>query len=192
MMAQENTSAALVETDSCPMGVTLVNTRQTNRLADSMDLVDLARQVQTADEFVRANVGNKLTVIVDQIRYLQEQARKILQKANTDADLHHAACNMIKRPGQSYYLYRRPSGQKYFSMLSPEEWGASCPHEFIGAYRLENDMSWTSLHDVAQRDADMAAIKAIVGARTVLSDASNLQPHLLGLLPATSVNDEPE
>jgi len=30
-----------------------------------------------ADEFTRANVSNKLTVIVDQIKYLQEQARKV-------------------------------------------------------------------------------------------------------------------
>lgn len=29
------------------------------------------------DEFTRANACNKLTVIADQIRYLQEQARKV-------------------------------------------------------------------------------------------------------------------
>lgn len=29
------------------------------------------------DEFVKANACNKLTVIADQIRYLQEQARKV-------------------------------------------------------------------------------------------------------------------
>ena len=30
-----------------------------------------------ADEFIRANAGNKLTVIADQIKYLQAQARKV-------------------------------------------------------------------------------------------------------------------
>ena len=30
-------------------------------------------QVQTADQFVRATTGGKLQVIVDQIRFLQEQ-----------------------------------------------------------------------------------------------------------------------
>ena len=34
--------------------------------------------------------------------------------------LHHAACNLVKKPGQVYYLYERESGQKYFSLLSPE------------------------------------------------------------------------
>jgi len=43
-----------------------------------------------------------------------------LEKANTDADLHQAACNMVKKPGNTYYLYQRASGQKYISLLSPE------------------------------------------------------------------------
>lgn len=30
-----------------------------------------------ADDFIRANACNKLTVIAEQIRYLQEQARKV-------------------------------------------------------------------------------------------------------------------
>ena len=45
-----------------------------------MDLVGLARQVQTADQFVRATTGGKLQVILDQIRYLQQQVRARTQK----------------------------------------------------------------------------------------------------------------
>lgn len=30
-----------------------------------------------ADDFVKATAGSKLTVIADQIKYLQEQARKV-------------------------------------------------------------------------------------------------------------------
>lgn len=33
------------------------------------------------DEFIKANACNKLTVIADQIRYLQEQARKVRASA---------------------------------------------------------------------------------------------------------------
>lgn len=100
------------------------------------------------DDFIKANACNKLTVIADQIRYLQEQARKVrprsksihthmqaykqnkscihkclfqaLEEAKRDADLHHAACNIVKKPGTIYYLYERPSGQKYFSIISPQ------------------------------------------------------------------------
>lgn len=77
------------------------------------------------------------------MRFLQKQAQKILENAARDADLHHAACNVVKKVGQVYYLYRRTSGQRYFSILSPEEWGSSCPHEFLGAYLLQPDMTFT-------------------------------------------------
>jgi hypothetical protein len=42
-----------------------------------MDLVELAKQVQRADGCIRANASNKLTFIAEQIRYLQEQAKKV-------------------------------------------------------------------------------------------------------------------
>ena len=42
-----------------------------------MDIVELAKQVQKADEFTRATACGKLTVIADQIKFLQEQARKV-------------------------------------------------------------------------------------------------------------------
>lgn len=96
----------LVESDSAPGGLQLVSSYQTNRIGDPMDLVELATQVQKVwtgirclylftqvgqqscsnpflplglqgDDFIKANACNKLTVIADQIRYLQEQARKV-------------------------------------------------------------------------------------------------------------------
>jgi hypothetical protein len=45
---------------------------------------------------------------------------KVLEDAKKDADLHHAACNLVKKPGNLYFLYQRPSGQKYFSIISPQ------------------------------------------------------------------------
>lgn len=73
-----------------------------------------------ADQFVKASASGKLKVIVDQVRHLQEMAMQILQDAKDNTRLHHAACNFNKVPGQIYHLYKRPSGQIYFSMLSPE------------------------------------------------------------------------
>lgn len=45
---------------------------------------------------------------------------QVLDEANRDADLHHVACNLVKKPGNIYYMYRRESGQRYFSILSPK------------------------------------------------------------------------
>ncbi|XP_041350255.1 uncharacterized protein C1orf50 homolog [Gigantopelta aegis] len=171
-MDPTRTAVSLVEGSHRPMGVQLVNSYQTNKTSDPMDLVELARQVQKADEFTRANAGSKLTVIADQIRYLQEQARKVLEEAKRNAMLHHTACNLVKKLGQIYYLYERDSGQKYFSILSPQEWGPSCPHEFIGGFRLECDQSWTPLQDIDSRSEEIALIDKVLNAQKAITDAA--------------------
>ncbi|KAM9364420.1 uncharacterized protein C1orf50 homolog [Pholidichthys leucotaenia] len=169
----------LVESSGAPSGLELVSSYQTTRVGDPMDLVALAAQVQKADEFVKANACNKLSVIADQIRYLQDQARKALEEAKRDADLHHAACNIVKKPGTVYYLYQRPSGQKYFSIISPKEWGPSCPHPFLGAFKLQHDMSWTPMEEVGKRDAEMAVMDKLLSQQTALPP--NTGPNFKGL-----------
>ncbi|XP_017297116.1 uncharacterized protein C1orf50 homolog [Kryptolebias marmoratus] len=161
-------TVTLVESSSVPSGVELVSSYQTNRVGDPTDLVALAEQVQKGDDFVKANACNKLTVIADQIRYLQEQARKVLEEAKRDADLHHAACNIVKKPGNVYHLYQRPSGQKYFSIISPKEWGPSCPHPFLGTFKLQQDMSWTPMDEVEKRDAEIAVMDKLLRQQTAL------------------------
>jgi hypothetical protein len=116
-----------------------------SRLAPAFTLVDVAREIEDADRMLGAVVGGQLDVIAEQIRALQEKARTILDGAKRAADLHRAACNFRKRPGSTYHLYRRPNGEAYFSMLSPEEWGGSPPHAYEGSFRLEVDMSWTPI-----------------------------------------------
>ncbi|KAF4790982.1 hypothetical protein TURU_135466 [Turdus rufiventris] len=148
------------------------------RVGDPGDLVALAQQVQQANDFVRANACSKLTVIAEQIRLLQEQARKVLDEANRDADLHHVACNIVKKPGNVYYMYRRESGQRYFSILSPKEWGTS-PHEFLGAYKLQHDMSWTPLEDVERRDAEITVLEKLLNRQAALPQST--EPNFQGL-----------
>lgn len=172
-------TVTLVESSSAPCGLQLVSSYQTNRVGDPTDLVQLATQVQKGDEFIKANACNKLTVIADQIRYLQEQARKVLEEAKRDADLHHAACNIVKKPGNTYYLYERPSGQKYFSIISPKEWGPSCPHSFVGAFKLQFDMSWTPLEEVEKRDSEIAILDKLISQQTALPAVTG--PNFHGL-----------
>jgi hypothetical protein len=134
-------AVALVERpSSADLGVQLVDSERSGRKTQS-DLVELATQIQTADAFTRSNVCNKLQVIADQVRFLHEQARRILEETKEAENLHHFAwydlkfnitctilltffyfkqSNFKKVPGKVYYLYQRPSGQKYFAMLSPE------------------------------------------------------------------------
>ncbi|KAM6402779.1 uncharacterized protein C1orf50 homolog [Rhynochetos jubatus] len=169
-----------VESDGGGASLALVESSmgRAARVGDPEDLVALARQVQQADDFIRANACNKLTVIAEQIRYLQEQARKVLDEANRDADLNHVACNFVKKPGNVYYLYRRESGQRYFSILSPKEWGTS-PHEFLGAYKLQHDMSWTPFEDIERRDAEINILDKLLSHQTALPLCT--EPNFQGL-----------
>ncbi|CAI5782756.1 Uncharacterized protein PODLI_1B036544 [Podarcis lilfordi] len=181
--AESEAGAAVESPAALSQGAALVESNfqlaPSARKARPSDLVALAEQVQKADDFTRANACNRLTVIAEQIRYLQEQARKVLEEANRDADLHHVACNFVKKPGNVYYLYRRDSGQRYFSMLSPKEWGTSCPSEFLGAYKLQHDMSWTPSDDIEKRDAELNVLEKLLNQQAALPPCS--EPNFRGL-----------
>lgn len=75
-------------------------------------------------------MSSKLTVIAEQVRFLQRQAQEIMEEAQMNARLHHAACNFQKVPGSTYYLYRRSNDQEYFSMIKPEV-GLSLPSRHV-------------------------------------------------------------
>ncbi|CAF0792290.1 unnamed protein product [Brachionus calyciflorus] len=133
------------------------------------DLIALAQQIQNADKSVQSNVTNKLNIIIEQIQFLQEQARGILEKAKLEKELHQAACNILKRPGTVYYYYKRDSGQKYLTIMSPSDWGKTCPHEFLGAYRLEYDNSWVPIDQLKQVDERKAIIQQVMSRPAIAS-----------------------
>lgn len=134
-----------------------------SRLAPPHDLVNVAREIQKADETIRTNVGSKLKVIAEQIRTLQDQAHEILESAERDSELHRARCHFARRPGHVYHLYRKDDDSLYFSMLSPEDWGHDPPHHYEGSYRLEADMSWTPVEDLEKRDDAEAVVEHLLG-----------------------------
>lgn len=154
----------LVERNPTPLGVALVNPDKSHKIYNPSDIVELAQSVKKGDEFIRANACNKLSVIANQIKYLQEEAQKVLERAKRDQELHHAACNMTKKPGTIYHLYKRTTGSRvpHLSIVSPEEWGESLPHEYLGSYRLEYDQSWTPINEIRESDIEQALMNKIL------------------------------
>lgn len=134
-----------------------------SRLAPPTDLVDLARQISSADAMVNARASAKLKVIADQIRALQNEARAVLEETRRDQKLHHARCNLKRRPGQIYHLYEKPGGELYFSLLSPDDWRGKPPDHFEGSYRLENDMSWTPADRLDEPDDTGELVRRLLG-----------------------------
>lgn len=134
----------------------LVSSYRVNKAGPS-DLIELAKEVQRADEDIKNVASGKLQMIAEQMRFLQQQANHVLMEARESSRLHNAKCNLVKKPGNVYYLYERDTGVQYFSLLSPSEW-PDCPHTFICAYRLEHDKTWTKLDDIQRRDQEMKII----------------------------------
>ncbi len=133
------------------------------RTAPAYDLVDVAAQIQRADETLATMTGGKLGVIAEQIARLQEQARLLLEKARRDAELHRAQCSFEKKPGGEYHLYRKDAeGTLWFSRLAPDEWITPQPQTFEGTYRLELDMSFTRV-DVAEDAPPIVPVASLLG-----------------------------
>lgn len=114
----------------------------TRTLDPKITLVDRALEIQNADKSIGSHTDGKLQIILKQIQNLQNEAREILENSKRDMELHRISCNFEKRPGLSLHLYERSSSEKYFSILSPEEWG-NPPHPFLGTYTLNLDGSFT-------------------------------------------------
>ncbi|MBD3671662.1 MAG: DUF2452 domain-containing protein [Gammaproteobacteria bacterium] len=133
-----------------------------SRLAPTIDLVNMAREISQASNMVTQQTSAKLRVIANQIKALQAEAHEIMETAQQDQVLHQAQCNFKKQAGNIYHLYRHPNGRNYFSMLGPDEWGGRPPHEFVGSYRLESDMSWTAAESIKPEDEDAMMIRRLL------------------------------
>merc|ERR1711987_26720 len=162
----------LVERNTAPGGHQLVCPEESGKIRSQFDLVELAGEIQTADKFTRATAGSKLSVIAEQVRFLQEQARKILEEAQKDKEINHMACNFKRIPGTLYHIYKRKNGVKYMSLIGPEEWGPDGP-EFVASYKLNHDHSWTPIDDIDRKDDENAKIDKIL--RTHQSASNHLQ-----------------
>jgi len=162
----------LVETRDGQERSLMVNPERVTKCQDPMDLVELARQVQKSEEFVRARAVGRLEIIAEQMRHLQQQARRVLEEAQLDDALHHAACNFKKIPGRTYFLYEKPSGQKYWSMISPAEWGDKCANKYLGTFRLEADQSWTPEKKFDERGKEIDLMDQILNAQKTFSSAA--------------------
>ncbi len=133
-----------------------------SRLAPAVELVDMVREIAEADNMLTSVAHGKLKVIADQVRALQQEARAVLDATRRDQMLHRAQCNFKRLPGHIYHLYKRADGTRYFSMLSPEEWGGKPPHDYEGSFRMENDRSWTPLEELDCPDETGAIVERLL------------------------------
>jgi hypothetical protein len=132
-----------------------------SRLSGPVSLVEVAREIEQADQWLAATASAKLQVIAEQMQALRDAAERVLEKAQRDAELHRAEARFKRYPGRTYHLYARAGAEHgagqatahYWSLLSPADWRGAPPHAFVGSYRLEGDQSFTRV-DPAGTSAD--------------------------------------
>lgn len=127
-------------------------------LSAPISLVDAAREIERADQWIASTANAKLEAIAEQMRALRAQAEDVLRRAREDAELHRAEARFRRLPGKIYHLYERSPGQRYWSVLSPGDWRDCPPHHFLGSYRLEVDHSWTPVEGISARDEARAPL----------------------------------
>lgn len=95
----------------------LVNPDRVHRHGDPYDLVVLAQEVQKADQFVRCAASNKLILIAEQIRHLQEQVR-FLQTYILEF-IFHLSSRFFNKLSRGYLFKHVTSNQKYVMTINP-------------------------------------------------------------------------
>ena len=142
-----------------------------SRLSAPISLVDAAHEIERADQWIASTSSAKLSVIAEQMRALRAQAEAVMREARENAELHRAEARFTRHPGTTYHLYEREAGKRYWSLLSPADWGERPPHAFVGSYRLEADQSWTPAERLAERERDREPLDAWMK-RALRDDAS--------------------
>ena len=57
---------------------------------------------------------------------------------------------------------------KYFSIISPEEWGTSHPHDLLGAYKSQHDLSCTLYEDTEKQDVKISIVSRLLSQAVAL------------------------
>jgi hypothetical protein len=132
-------------------------------------LVEVAKEIEQADQWIASTANAKLNVIAEQMRALRAAAEHVLAKAELDAALHRAEAHFKRYPGRVYHLYERSDGTRYWSLLSPEDWQDKMPHAFFGSFRLESDQSFTALGAAPDAQGSDAEAALDIGLKARLS-----------------------
>ena len=87
-----------------------------------------------------SNNYGKLKVLLKQMKNIQDEIETLCLESIEVDYLEEVDCNFKKIPGKSYYLYMKPDGQKFFSMIAPNEWNTK--NRFLNEYFYDYDLTF--------------------------------------------------
>lgn len=107
-----------------------------------LPLVEIDTDNHAILEKVKKNaaVYSQLKLIMKQANMLKLEAEEIINEAVLNENLHNVECRFKKISGHTYHLYQKENNDKYFSMLSPNEWKPK--DKFINSYFYDYDKTF--------------------------------------------------
>ena len=77
------------------------------------------------------------------MEYLQNEIETLCLESIENDYLEDIECSFKKIPGNTYYLYLKPNGQKFFSIIAPNEWNTK--NKFLNKYFYDYDLTFQPL-----------------------------------------------
>lgn len=93
----------------------------------------------------------QLDQIRDQVALLVQQAENIRRRVDISEKIYKAEMGFKPIISKNYHLYERKSSSKstksnwILSLVGPDEWGRSCPYDFLATVKLLSDHTWDIL-----------------------------------------------
>ena len=85
--------------------------------------------------------------IYEQMQLLAEQAKTIQSRVTVSERIYQAKMSFDPIISRVYHLYQKKDGTDTLSLVSPQEWGKSCPYEFIATVKLLADHTWEVIEE---------------------------------------------
>lgn len=87
----------------------------------------------------------QISQIKEQIDLLAKQAIRIQNRVAISEKIYLAECGFKPLISKTYHLYEKKEDKWILSMISPKEWGKSCPYNFVSTVKLLADHTWEIL-----------------------------------------------
>ena len=121
------------------MSITNIDRNHLNQIIEIPNLNELNKDKIVKSVQKNSNNYAKIKVLFKQMENIKKEIEQIINESLETDDLNNIKCNFKKVPGSYYYLYQKPDGQLFFSILSPNEWNTN--NIFINKYFYDYDLS---------------------------------------------------
>ena len=108
----------------------------------SIEKLNVEEMKNTALLAMHQQTEMQLSQIYEQVELLAKQAQRIKKRSDVSRRIYKAKISFKPIPGNTYYLYKKDSGEELISMIAPEAWGHKNALIFVAAVKLLADLTW--------------------------------------------------